>query len=279
MADTDYDREILAWRAERLKKLTAEDGWTTLVGLFWLEPGDSSFGRAESNRIVMDYPGLPEQVGAFQVSGREVRFSTAPGTHVVHAGRPVQAIGPLDDDAADAPTVLSTGSVSFYLVERSDQLGIRVKDSSAETRVHFRGLEYFPIDPKWRLSAHLEPYVPVKKIPIINVLGLEETMDSPGALVFEANGKPCRLDAVVEPGERDWFVMFADQTNGRQTYGAGRFLYVVPPTDGRTVIDFNKSYSPPCSFSAFATCPLPPQQNRLTFAVTAGELKYAGSKH
>lgn len=279
MADAEYEREILAWRAARLKKLTAEDGWTTLVGLFWLDPGDNSFGRAADNRIVMDYPGLPELVGTFQVTGCEVRFVAAPGTGVLHDGRSVRAIGPLADDAAGAPTVLAVGSLSIYLIERSGKLGIRVKDSRAEARTHFHGLEYFPVDPKWRIAARFEPYSPPRKIPITTVLGIEEEMPSPGALVFEVGGTSYRLDAVLEPGEHDWFVMFADATNGRQSYGAGRFLYVAPPVNGQTVIDFNKSYSPPCAFSAFATCPLPPPQNRLPIAVTAGELKYAGSDH
>lgn len=279
MTDTDYERQILAWRAERLRKLTAEDGWITLVGLYWLEPGENSFGRAESNRIVLDYPGVPENIGSFTVAGSAVRFSSASGAKVLHAGRPVQAIGPLQDDAANAPTVLNVGSLSFYLVERSGRLGIRVKDSRAEARVHFKGLEYFPVDSRWRLAARVVPYAPVKRVAIVNVLGLDETMDSPGALAFEFDGQAYRLDALSEPGERDWFVIFKDLTNGRQTYGAGRFLYVAPPVNGTTVIDFNKSYSPPCSFSAFATCPLPPQQNHLSIAVTAGELKYAGSSH
>lgn len=279
MADTEYQREILAWRAQRLKKLTVTDGWTQLVGLLWLEPADNSFGRAATNRLALENPRIPEQVGTFKVSGREVRFVAAPGVQVLHAGRPVRAIGPLQDDAAGAPTVLNCGSLSFYLIERSGRLGIRVKDSQAESHLHFRGLEYFPIDPEWRLAASVAPYSPVKKIPLINVLGMEEEMLSPGALLFEVGGKPYRLDAVLEAGERDWFVMFADQTNGRQTYGAGRFLYVAPPVEGKTIIDFNKSYSPPCSFSAFATCPLPPPQNRLPISVTAGELKYAGSHH
>lgn len=279
MADTDYEREILAWRAGRLKKLTAEDGWTTLVGLYWLEPGDNSFGRAESNRIVLDYPGVPENIGSFTVAGNAVRFTAAADAKVFHSGRPVHTIGPLRDDAANAPTVLSVGSVSFYLVERNGRLGIRVKDSRAEERVHFKGLEYFPADPRWRLAARVEPYAPVKRVAIVNVLGLDETMDSPGALAFGVDGKTYRLDAVLEAGERNWFMIFKDLTNGPQTYGAGRFLYVAPPVNGKTVIDFNKSYSPPCSFSAFATCPLPPPQNHLPIAVTAGELKYAGSGH
>ncbi|MBU6510496.1 MAG: DUF1684 domain-containing protein [Gammaproteobacteria bacterium] len=279
MSNTDYECEITAWRATRLQKLTTKDGWTQLVGLLWLEPGDNSFGRAASNRLALENPRIPEHLGTFSVAGREVRFVAAPGAQVMHAGRPVRAIGPLQDDAAGAPTVLSCGSVSFYLIERSGRLGIRVKDSQAEAHVHFRGLEYFRIDPKWRLAARVEAYSPVKKVSIINVLGMEEEMQSPGALLFEVDGKPYRLDAVLEVGERDWFVMFADQTNGKQTYGAGRFLYVAPPVNGETVIDFNKSYSPPCSFSAFATCPLPPPQNRLAVAVTVGELKYTGSDH
>ena len=277
VTQADYEHEILAWRADRLKRLLAEDGWTTLVGLYWLEPCENSFGRAGDNRIRMDYPGLPEQAGTFRVTGREVRFVAAPGVNVLHHGRPVRAIGPLQDDAAGAPTVLTVGSMSFYLIERSGKLGIRIKDSRAEARVHFRGLEYFPVDPGWRVAARFEPYSPPKKIPITTVLGMEEEMHCPGALVFEVESTSYRLDAVLEAGERDWFVMFADQTNGRQSYGAGRFLYVVPPVDGETVIDFNKSYSPPCAFSAFATCPLPPPQNRLPLAVTAGELKYAGN--
>lgn len=274
-----YQDEIREWQSRRLKKLLAEDGWTTLVGLFWLEPGENTFGRATDNRLAMDYPGMPEQVGTFQVAGREVRFMAAPDAKVFHQGRPVSAIGPLADDSALAPTVLAVGSLSFYLIERSGRLGIRVKDSRADARVHFRGLEYFPVDPNWRLAARFEPYSPARKIPITTVLDMQEEMPAPGALVFEVDGMPYRLDAVLEAGERDWFVMFADATNGKQSYGAGRFLYVAPPANGETVIDFNKSYSPPCVFSAFATCPLPPPQNRLPIAVTAGELKYAGSDH
>lgn len=274
-----YQDEIREWQSRRLRKLQYKDGWTTLVGLFWLESGENTFGRAASNNIVMDYPTLPERVGTFDVNGHEVRFTVASDINVLHDGRPVRAIGPLADDATGAPTVLTVGSLSFYLIERSGKLGIRIKDSQAQAHIHFRGLEYFPIEPKWRLAARFESYAPMKKIPIITVLGMEEEMQSPGALVFEVDGKSYRLDAVLEAGERDWFVMFADRTNGQQTYGAGRFLYVAPPTDGKTIVDFNKGYTPPCAFSAFATCPLPPPQNRLPIAITAGELKYAGSDH
>jgi uncharacterized protein len=158
-------------------------------------------------------------------------------------------------------------------------MGVRVKDTSADARVHFKGLEYFPLAQDWRFEAKFEPYSPMKKIPIINILGMEEEMNSPGALLFGVDGTQYRLDTVLEDGETDYFVMFGDTTNGKLSYGAGRFLYVKPPVAGVTVLDFNKSYNPPCAFSHFATCPLPPQQNKLPLAIPAGELKYAGAHH
>ncbi|MHB8405077.1 MAG: DUF1684 domain-containing protein [Gammaproteobacteria bacterium] len=274
-----YQQEIRDWQNRRLRKLTAADGWTTLVGLFWLEAGENSFGRAASNRIVMDYPGLPQQVGSFRVRGTRVSFSAAPGAAVMHAGQPVSNLDPLIDDAGGTPTLLNTGSVSFHLLERSGRLGIRVRDSAAAARVHFQGLEYFPIDEKWRLAARFAPYKPVKTVSIVTVLGMQEEMQSPGALVFEVDGQQHRLEVVLESGAIDYFVMFTDLTNGQQTYAAGRCLYVPPPVAGATVIDFNKAYNPPCCFTAFATCPLPPRQNRLPIAVSAGELKYSGGDH
>ena len=274
-----YQQEIRDWQNRRLRKLTAADGWTTLVGLLWLEDGENSFGRAASNRIVMDYPGLPQQVGTFRVRGTQVSFSAAPDAPVMHAGQPVSSLGPLIDDADGTPTLLNTGSVSFHLLERSGRLGIRVRDSAAAARMHFRGLEYFPIDEKWRVAARFEPYQPVKIVSIVNVLGMQEEMQSPGTLVFEVDSRQHRLEAVLESGESDYFVMFTDLTNGMQTYAAGRCLYVSPSVGGATVIDFNKAYNPPCCFTAFATCSLPPLQNRLPIAVSAGELKYSGRDH
>ena len=275
----NYPQEIHDWQRHRLRKLTAEDGWATLVGLYWLEPGDNGFGRAASNAMAMDYPGVPEQLGTFRLQDAQVSFTAASGAGVMHAGRPVSRLGPLIGDSSGQPTLLTIGSLSFHLVERGGRFGIRVRDNRAATRTHFKGLEYLTIDARWRLVAHVEPYQPVKAVPIVNVLGMEEMMPSPGVLAFEIDGRQYRLEAVLEPGVSDYFVMFTDQTNGKQTYAAGRCLYVPPPVDGRTVIDFNKSYNPPCCFSAFATCALPQAANRLPIAVTAGELRYVGANH
>jgi uncharacterized protein (DUF1684 family) len=274
-----YQQEIQEWQSRRLSKLTAEDGWTTLVGLLWLDQGDNSFGRAVSNRVVLDYPGLPEYIGSFRVSGKQVSFMAASDANVMHDGRPVTTIDSLANDADANPTILRTGTINFYLLERSGRLAIRVRDSAARTRTQFQSLEYFPIDERWRLAVRFEPYLPTKTVSIINVLGMEEEMLSPGVLVFTVDGVQHRLEAVLESGEIDYFVMFTDKTNGQQTYAAGRCLYVTPPVGYSTLIDFNKAYNPPCCFTPYATCSLPQPQNRLPLAVTAGEMKYQGNDH
>ena len=151
----------------------------------------------------------------------------------------------------------------LLLIRRGDKIGVRVKDSQSQARRSFHGLDYFPIDPSWRIEARFEPYDPPRSISVPNVLGQDNAEKSPGALVFEHGGKTYRLDPVLERGETDYFVIFGDRTNGTDTYGAGRFLYVHPPVDGKTIIDFNKAYNPPCVFTEYATCPLPPPQNKL----------------
>ena len=280
--DAVYQKEVDGWKAGRLGRLTGPDGWTTLVGLFWLKDGGNTFGSDADNDMQLGAAGFPAHLGRFEFDGKVVTFIAAQDARVTSAGKPVTSIKMVSDAEAPAdtdPTTLTVGSVSFYAIKRVDKVGIRVKDTAADARVHFKGLEYFPLNPDWRFTAKFEPYSPMKKIPIINILGMEEDMNSPGALLFDVGGKQYRLDTVLEDGETDYFVMFADQTSGKQTYGAGRFLYVKPPVNGTTVLDFNKSYNPPCAFSPYATCPLPPPENRLPLAVTAGELSYAGAHH
>jgi hypothetical protein len=168
----------------------------------------------------------------------------------------------------------------LFVIKRGEKLGLRVKDKQNPARSRFAGLDYYSVDLKWRIEAEYEAYNPVRLIPIANVLGMVDDMTSPGALVFEANGKSLRLDAVVEKGSNQLFIIFADQTSGKETYGAGRYLYANPPDAvGKVIVDFNKAENPPCAFTKFATCPLPPKQNRLPIRVEAGEKKYGGSEH
>jgi uncharacterized protein (DUF1684 family) len=167
--------------------------------------------------------------------------------------------------------------VRFNVIKRGDRFGLRVKDSQARTRLEFQGLDYFPIDARWRVNARLEPYNPPKRIPITDVTGMTSESISPGALVFTIDGKEYRLDPVLEEGSDELFIIFKDETSKHDTYPAGRYLYAKKPgPDGKTVVDFNRAYNPPCTFTPFATCPLPPLQNRLPLRIEAGEKRYEG---
>jgi uncharacterized protein len=277
---TDLDSErasVETWRVERVTELTNETGWLTLVGLYWLNPGENTFGRAPSNTLVLDHPSLADTAGAFTLTGSKVTFTARPGSGITHGGQPVTSIE-LVSDAKDSPTVVSSGPLRFFIIERAGKFGVRVRDLASPRRGDFAGLRYFPIAPDWVLNARFAPYEPRRQIKIVNILGLEDDMASPGALVFTKDGQEVRLDTVLDGEDAtDLFIMFSDGTSGHDTYGAGRFLRVPFATDGRTVIDFNKAYNPPCAFNDFATCPLPPDQNRVKLKITAGEKKYVAA--
>jgi hypothetical protein len=253
----DYAAEIAAWRARRVARLTSETGWLSLADLVWLEEG----GNATA-------------AGIFDVRGRSATFSPGPGLAVTLDGRPVTEPITVASDAVPEPTRLDLGTRQFELLERGGRLAVRVRDSQSAARQRFRGVEAFPVDPAWRLEARFEPYDPPKRIPMPSVVNTVEQEISPGAVVFEIAGVTHRLDPILERGETDYWVVFGDRTNGVETYGAGRFVYVPPPVTGRTVLDFNKAYNPPCAFTPYSTCPLPPPQNRLPIRVEAGEKVY-----
>jgi len=265
---------LAQWRAQRAANLTSETGWLTLVGLFWLKDGDNSFGRSKSNRIALDHPSLAPTSGIFTVREGQVGFKALPGSGVTLDGRPVATLA-MAPDTTDKPTLLASGSLRFYVIERAGRLGVRVRDVDHPARKNFRGLEYFPEKPEWIVDARFEPYPGDKRIPIVNILGMTDQMHAPGALVFAKDGREWRLDALLEsPDDDELFVMFADATSAHETYGAGRFMYIPLPRNGRATLDFNRVYNPPCAFNEFATCPLPPPQNRLALRVDAGEKKY-----
>ncbi len=262
------------WRAQRLASLTSETGWLTPIALYWLKDGENSFGRAPTQAFAVDDAALVADTGAFVLTNGRVRYVAHGSTAMTYLGKPVSSLE-LVSDANEKPTELVAGSLHFMLIDRAGHLGIRVRDSVSPNRLQFKGLQYFPFRDDWHIQARFEPYVPAHRIPIVNILGMTEEMSSPGAIVFEHEGRSWRLDAILEaPGDRDLFVMFSDATSGKQTYGAGRFLYVGLPNAGRIEVDFNEAFNPPCAFTDFATCPLPPPQNRLALAVDAGELKY-----
>jgi len=264
------------WQAKRLKNLTSDTGWLTLAGLYWLNEGENTFGRDKSNTIRLDNAAVAARAGSFIRTGETVRFVARPDGGITQGGKPVSTVNLVPDNAGE-PTVLESGPVSFFLIERGGKYGVRVRDKNSPHRTHFAGLQYFPISTDWAIDARFEPYEPHRHIRITNILGMEEDMDSPGALVFTQDGREWRLDTILEePDAEELFVMFADATSGKETYGAGRFMYLPLPRTGIVRLDFNKAYNPPCAFNDFATCPLPPFQNRLALRVDAGEKSYVG---
>jgi uncharacterized protein (DUF1684 family) len=269
----DESARIADWRAHRLASLTSETGWLSPIALYWLKDGENSFGRAPDRAFAVDDAALAADAGVFVLSKGRVRY-VAHAPSMTYLGKPVTNLE-LVSDADAKPTVLIAGSLHFMLIERVGHLGIRVRDSVSPNRVLFKGLEYFPVREDWHVHARFERYNPEHRIPIVNILGMTEDMTSPGAIVFERAGRTWRLDAIEEaPGDQELFVMFSDATSGHETYGAGRFLYVGLPEGDRIDVDFNEAFNPPCAFTDFATCPLPPQQNRLALSIDAGELKY-----
>ncbi len=267
---------LKAWHERRHKSVAGPDGWATLVGLHWLPEGRSTCGSAATNAHVFPAGRVPAFAGTWIRSGFEVRFEPADGVPASVAGGPVPRRA-LMSDAAGKPEVVSVGPLDVTVLRRGDRMALRVRDSEAATRVHFQGLQSFPYREDWKVSARLLPALAGTTLAIQNILGSIEEMPSAGTLIFNRDGKEHRLDAVADAEEGDLFVMFKDGTTGHETYPAGRFLHIPRPAPGDPVlIDFNRAYNPPCAFTPFATCPLPPAQNRLPGRVEAGELRYRG---
>jgi uncharacterized protein (DUF1684 family) len=206
-----------------------------------------------------------------------VRLQVAESARITHAGRRVTELD-LAADTTGEPTILDLGDLQFFVIERGGRFGLRIRDRNHPARFDFPGIDRFPVDPAWRLTARLETFEPPRTIKIPNVLGQLTPRESPGAAVFEVAGVTYRLDALAGP-EGKLYLIFADQTSGRESYGGGRFLYSEPVAeDGTVVLDFNKAYNPPCAFTDYATCPLPPRQNKLAVRIEAGE-KTFGRDH
>jgi hypothetical protein len=263
-----YLNEIAKWRAEREARLQTDTGWLTVVGLHWLDQGPNAVGSSPAAAVVLPPP-APADVGTITLQGKDARFVAAKGVSVTSKGKPVRQI------ALDADTPLELGPLTFFVIERASRLGVRVRDRNAETRRNFHGLRWYDADPRWRVRAKLEPPPAGRTVTIGTIVGDQLEVESAGHLVFAIDGREFRLEAVYETPERDeLFVMFKDRTNGDATYGAGRYMYPPPPVDGIVDLDFNRAYNPPCAYTAFATCPLPPRQNWLPVAIEAGEQSY-----
>lgn len=260
-AGDSYTETIRAWQKHRDAGLRADGGWLTLVGLFWLKPGDNTIGSDPKSDFVLP-KSVPAQLGRLHWADDKVTLIEPSGA---------QRNLSFDDNH---PDVVKAGSVSFFVIKRGDRMGIRAKDSASPVLKNFTGMSYFPINPAMRFEAKLIP--DVQKIPILNVLGQTEMEESPGWVEFTYEGHAYRLRPIYEDtaNGKTLYFLFKDLTNKTKTYQAGRMLNVPLPVNGKVDLDFNRAYNPPCTFTPYATCPLPPKENHLAFAVNAGELRY-----
>ena len=273
-----YEDTIAKWHERRVEAIAGPEGWATLVGLWWLQPGETRIGSDSALELVLPANRAPRRLGSVFVEGDSARFVPARGVKIFADSQPVTASLTLHSDVEEKQTVLRAGSLVVAYITRSGKKAVRIKDTLHVARTSFPGHRYFPTDTAWRITARFVPRAKPDSMDIIDVLGIETRMWWPGELRFRVRGSEHSLQVIREPedhGQR-LFVMFKDSTNLRETYPAMRYAYVNPPDSlGRTILDFNQSYNPPCAFTSFATCPLPPKGNTLPFRVPAGELKPA----
>jgi uncharacterized protein (DUF1684 family) len=271
-----YEKSILDWRAERIERLQRPTGWLSLVGIHWIEPGPTRVG---SNPKFGTHLAVgPDDLGTLILEkDNSLTFQPELDAGVLIDDQPATGPVKLLPDTADAgPTVVgfNKGDASFIVIERGGKFALRVRNALATTRTAFTGIDYFDIDPSFRIKAKFTPHPPGKTLDVVNIIGMVEPTPNPGTLTFSKDGKQVTMEALDDTGDGQLFVVFADGTSGHESYAAARFLYADPAgPDGTTVLDFNKAYNPPCAFTPYSTCPMPPPSNRLPFKVTAGEKK------
>jgi len=277
MGQGGYVAEVTKWRADHEAQLRSEDDWLSLAGLFWLKTGVNTVGAGTRYDIALTNSFTGGKFGEIVVSEHGAVLTLAPGVKALSAnprksaltGEQILEPVALQPDDPGPATQIRVGSQMFYVIKRNGKLGIRLKDARSPVRLGFKGEKWYPVDSRYRISADYEPYTEPKAVKVPNVLGGEFDYKAPGLLHFKLDGKDQTLMPVIE--DDHLFIIFRDLTSRTETYGAGRFLYAPMPVNGKVVLDFNKAENPPCAFTSFATCPLPPQQNRLDVAIPAGE--------
>jgi len=275
-ADT-YESQEDVWRHKRCDKLSASDGWLSLIGLHWLSLGKNTVGASSDNSIQLSAG--PAHFGLITWSkDNSLVFEPSNETTVTIDKEVIKKSISISTNE-EKPSLIQNGSVSFFIIKRGDKIGLRVKDSISKRRLDFKGLDYYPINKAWRINAKWVNFNPEHHINITNVLGQTSLEPVPGKAVINYSGKTYELIPITEGKDEPLFFIIRDKTSGLDTYGASRFLYADWPKNGIITLDFNRSENPPCAFTPYATCPLPPKENCLPFAITAGEKKYQGEEN
>lgn len=269
--DPAYIKSLQQWHSRRIENLKKENGWLNLAGLYWLEEGDNSIGSATDNKIVFP-EAAPPKIGVINLNRGVLKFQSAYDIKVkIDSSETKTAL--LKDDMSGNPTVMQLNNFRWIVIKRGDRYGIRLRDLNSSVIKSFTGVDMYDINSSWKVTARFIKYSDPKVISVPNILGSTEEDTVKGELKFKLDNQDFTLVPISEGDEL--FIIFADETNGEETYGAGRFLYAAAAdSDGKVILDFNKAYNPPCAFTKYATCPLPPKENYLHIKIKAGEKKY-----
>ena len=271
-AQTDYIKTIEKWRGDHESDLKNETGWLTVAGLFWLKDGINTVGAGSNFDVRLTDNFKQGKFGEIDFKNGAAALKIEKGVDAQSDGKSISTIDLVSDEKRK-PTEIRAGSQTFYLIRREDRFGIRLKDSNGEARRNFKGLHWFPVDESYKVTARFEAFAEPKEVMVPNVLGGSFKMKSPGVLKFALKGKEYSLQPVDE-GDGTLFIIFRDKSSASETYKSGRFLYADKPVNGEAILDFNKAENPPCAFTPFATCPLPPPQNILDAEIEVGEKRY-----
>jgi uncharacterized protein (DUF1684 family) len=272
-AQTEYLKSIEKWRNDEGINLKKETGWLTVAGLFWLKDGINTVGAGPNFGVRLTDNFKNGKFGEIDFKNGVALLKVEGGVEAQSDGKSISTAIQLVSDEKGKPTEIRTGSQTFYLIKREDRFGIRLKDSNSKARVAFKGQNWFPIDESYKVTARFEAFSEPKEVMVPNVLGGKFKMKSPGTLKFTLKGKEYSLQPVVEE-DKTLFIIFSDKSNLNETYTSGRFLYADKAVNGEAVLDFNKAQNPPCAFTPFATCPLPPPGNNLDVEIKVGEKRY-----
>ncbi len=267
--DPDYVTSLKNWQAENEANLKKDSGWLTVAGLYWLREGENTVGADASNDFVLPEGSAPGDVGVFDFEDRKATFRAADGVTVTQNGEPATRV----ELEMGEKHAVAIGELKMWLHYSGPRLAIRLRDLNSSLRKEFTGLKWFAVDPRYKVVAKFTPYAEPKKVDLLNVLGDIESFESPGYVDFELMGTSVRMEPLSTRGGGLWFV-FRDGTSGKGSYPAARFLRTEKPENGEVVIDFNRSYNPPCAYNPHTTCPVPTKQNRLKVPVEAGEKNY-----
>ena len=264
-----YYKETEEWRRSADENLRKENGWLALAGLFWLDEGENSIGTGPSNDILLPSDSAPDRIGVFNLRKGQVSLQVLEGVNVKIDGEEgKEAI--LIPDVSGSPTLISLGQLTFMLIEREDGLGIRYWDNQRQERIDFPGRKWYSIQKEFLVKGSYQPFDKDLDLVMSRKNGSDFQDQAQGQVIFQLDGRDLSL-VVFEQKDGSLFTMFLDQTSGKDSYGSGRYLVIDPPKEKMVEIDFNRAYNPPCAFTNFATCPLPPSQNKLDLEIRVGE--------